>query len=108
MVERGQSGQGSDLLSVEASQFGKFGQKRGAGDRADARHALNDLILGLPIVIGLHELGDFGIELGALLVQEGQELSDALAGELGGGLLEPIGFGGAEGDDLAAPDDKLL
>ena len=54
-VERSQPGQGGRLLSIDLSEFGKFGNERGGGDIPDAGNAAENVGLSLPLVVGFDE-----------------------------------------------------
>src|SRR3990172_10975186 len=81
--------EGGDLLSIEFSEFGQFGNECGAGDRSDAGDALDDLELGSPVVIALEQFGDAAFD-GVRLAFDGLEhLANGFRDEFIGRLLEP-------------------
>ena len=61
VVERSDSDQCRDLLAVKFAQFGEFRQECGGGDLSQAGRALQDLRLVAPVVVGVDELGDGGV-----------------------------------------------
>ena len=47
-IERGDTDQGRDLLSIECSEFGQLSQQCAANDRADTGNAFKQILIGLP------------------------------------------------------------
>ena len=100
--------QAGDLASVELAQFGQGGQQHLAGGRADAWHALEQLVLLPPdraVFDGLvHSLVDVGD-----LADEGVEHQpDALADLEGAGVLQTVALGRPHGYQLATAGHQIL
>lgn len=89
---RRDASEGSDLLAIEFSEFGQFGDECGASDRPDAGGALDDLELGSPVVVALEQFGDAAFD-GVRLAFDGLEhLANGFRDEFIGRLLEPAFF----------------
>jgi hypothetical protein len=108
VVEGSQAREGGDFLAAEASEFGELGQEGGGEDGSDAGGAGEELGFVAPIVVGVDEASDFGIELVDLLAEKAQELLDAASREGGVGEFEARGFCGTEFEELSASGDQLI
>ena len=107
-IEGSDADERSDLLAVELSQFGEVGQEGGGGGGSDARHGGHEVDLVLPVVVITNELFDLILDAFELFFEGFEDVLDALAGGLAGGLFETVGLGGAQIDQLTAAFDELL
>src|SRR5581483_6920755 len=95
-----QSGQRCDLLAVEGSQFGQFGDHGACNDRSDAWYGSEQILLLAPGRRTTHRLIDLVIELSQLFLQRLAQPGDAL---LQPHVVQPplaLAFGGHHLDDL--------
>lgn len=107
-VERGQSGQGGRLLSIDLSEFGKFGNERGGGDIPDAGHAAQNVGLFPPLVVRFDEGQDFFFKAFDFFVERVDDQLQTAFDRLGMGYGEAVFLGGAEHDQLSPPGDELV
>jgi hypothetical protein len=108
VIEGRHADQCGDLLAVELSQFGEVGQEGGGGGETDAGDGGHEIDLVLPVVVITNDLVDLGFDRFDLFVESFEDFLNALAGGLGVGLLEAVGLGGAQIDQLPASFDELL
>jgi len=107
-IEGSQADEGGDLLAVELSQFGDIGDEGGGGDAAESWDRLDELGFLAPVVIGLHELLDSGLNAVDLTFEDFEDGLDALSGRFDVSRLEAVGLHGPEVDELSAAGDELL
>jgi len=108
VAERRNADERSDLLAIELSQFGKIGQERGRSDLSDAWNGSHEIDLVLPVVVLANDLFDLLLDAGDLFFQGIEHGLDAFLGGLRGSLLETIGLGGSQVDELSTALDELL
>src|SRR6266702_424443 len=97
--------QRGDLLPTQATELRQFGQERPAGDRADPRDALQQIVLGPPQGAGAHGLVQITIDPAELALEPanvvGETAPDGAARE-----AQPILLGDQHLDELAPPRDQ--
>jgi hypothetical protein len=76
LIERCHTDKRRDFLPVEHAKFGQQRQQSASSARADARHAREDLAFVVPVVVGLHECLDLGLDVLDLPVQQVDRLLD--------------------------------
>ena len=79
VVEGGESDECTDLLAIELAEFGQIGEQRRGGGGPDAGGAGEDLRLAAPLVVGFEVGDDVLFELEDALVQQVDDLMNALA-----------------------------
>ena len=100
--------QGGRLLSIDLSEFGKFGNERGGGDIPDAGNAAENVGLSLPLVVGFDEGQDFFFNAFDFFVERVDDQLQTAFDRLGMGHGEAVFLGGAEHDQLPPPGDELV
>jgi len=108
VVERSETDERTDLLSIQLSEFGKLSQESRGGGGPDAGGALEDLGLAAPVVVGCEEGEDRFFDLLNVFVETIDQMLNALSNGAGCTRFETIGFGGSEVDELATTEDELL
>lgn len=81
-IERRDSDQRGDLLSVEMPQLRKLGDQGGGGDLADSGRTLQQFGFAVPFIVRFHEPCDFGIDSADVLVEMVDVLLHAFADDL--------------------------
>jgi hypothetical protein len=94
-----QADEGGDFLPVELSQFREFSHEGGSRHVTDAGDGLEELEALLPVVVGLDEFQDRAVQSSDVL---GDGALDAPSHELGQVVVETVGFGCAEVNQLAS------
>lgn len=107
-VEGSDSDQGCDLLAVELSQFGEFGQQGGTGSGPDSGDGGEQLRLVFPIVIRLDVLEDVLFDAFDLLVEQVDDALHTFANGFHRGRFQSVFLGRAEVDQLSASRDELF
>jgi len=103
-----QAGERADLLAVEGSQFGEFGQEGECSRVSDPRGAAEQLDLGLPVIVGFHEFGELFFDPLDLAIEDVNDMLDALTDTGDSDGFATVGFGSAELDELPPATDQLL
>src|SRR5258708_339251 len=108
VAEGGDTNQGSDLLTIELTEFGEFGEDCGTGGWTDAGDALQDFIFTTPVVIKTDESLNLGVDGVDLALQAIENLVDTFASERAITSTAAIDLHGAHGDQLATAHDELF
>jgi hypothetical protein len=106
-IIRGNTDQGSNLLTVELAEFRQLGQQNSAGLRADAFNTLQDFVFLAEVVIGLNVLLDDFVEFSDLTVKGFEHSLDAFANSGMSNGFTPIQFLGAQVNELTAATDQI-
>src|SRR4030042_338609 len=106
-IIRGNTDQGSNLLTVELAEFRQLGQQNSAGLRADAFNTLQDFVFLAEVVIELDMLLNDFVEFGDLAVEGSEHFLDAFSNPGMSNCLASIEFLGAQVNELAAATDKI-
>lgn len=107
-IERGDTGESGDLLSIEASEFRKFPEEREGGGVSDTRRAGEEIEFGAPVIVVADEFQELHFDLLDLLIEQLNDAVDALADGFDSSPLAVIGLGGAHDNELPAPNEKLF
>ena len=107
-VERRDANQCRDLLAVELSQFGQFGDQRCRRRHTDTGRALKEFRFSFPLVIRFHQPGDLLIDRFDFFDEVLHDLLQALLHDLGGGLVRAILLGRPQSDELPSSSDQLV
>jgi hypothetical protein len=107
-VERSQADQRGDFLPVEAPQFREFRYQGGDGHGANSRDAVEQVALGLPVVVGFEQGKNLLLDTLDLLFQHGDDMLNALSYRLEGDGLKTIAFARSQVDELATSHNELL
>ena len=107
-VERGQAGQGGDLVFAESAKFRQSGEQGRSGKDTDALNRDETLDFGPQPWGGFNQLRDEGLEFFDLAIEMTQVAAQR-SGDVGAACkLQPVGFAGAILDQLGPPCDKFL
>ena len=107
-IERCESNEGGDLLTIEFSDFGDIGDDRGSGDRSQPRHGLDELDFVLPVIVGFEEGLDHFFDAADFRFERIDDGLDAFPGGLGVGNVPAVGLLSFEVDELSPARDELL
>jgi hypothetical protein len=73
----------------EGAQLGQLAEERATDDRADARHAAQQILLGAPDRAGMNGLLEVAVHVGQLALEPADVLRD-VAPHRGGGEAQPV------------------
>ena len=107
-VKWSDANQRRNLLPVELSEFGDFGDQSGHGDLADSGCTLKKFDSAFPLVVGFHQPGDLGIDPTNFFGKLVHDLLQAFANNLRGGGARAIFLGRSRCDQLTSPGDQLV
>ena len=108
MVVGRQSTESRDLVSIDSSEFGDFGEELVCGGQSDAWYAGEYFGFGSPIVTGVEEFGNSDFDGNKLLIEQGDCLFDSFVWQFSVDGVLSIFLDGSELKDLSSPGDQVL
>lgn len=108
MVVGGESPESSDLVSIDCSEFGDFGEELVCGCESDAGYAGEDFGFGSPLVTGVEEFRNGDFDVNKLLIEQRDCVFDGFDRQFSVDGVLPIFLDGSELKDLSSPGDKVL
>lgn len=108
VIQGSDSHQGGDLLTVELTELGQFGDECGGGHFADARNTFEKLVALVPVIVGFDELEDLPVDPFEVFVNGVDEVLNAVQDLFVDGQRPAIEFRGAMLDELSSPGGQFV
>ena len=108
MVVGCESPESSDLVSIDCSEFGDFGEELVCGCESDAWYAGEDFGFGSPIVTGVEEFRNGDFDGNKLLIEQRDCVFDGFDWQFSVDGVLSIFLDGSDLKDLPSPGDKVL